>query len=159
MFRMLSLDIARPTPTEMEVDDESSRRRKRGEVDSDACDRDRHRRRGEGSSSGSTSVAACGKRKAAASSSDDGDGEVDNTPVQLPKRRRMLASTRQYHSLPPGFGVTTPSEPPPPLPVSRPHRARAVATAFSKVRRRIGKTTRHRQLPRFLLPQAIPPGP
>ncbi|PVH39357.1 hypothetical protein PAHAL_5G485400 [Panicum hallii] len=107
--------------------------------------------REEGSSSRASSVAAglpapWGKRKRAACSSgaDGGSasrGQVDNA-VQLPKRR-VLAWMRPHQWLPAGFGglFAAPRE----LPVSRSHRARVVAKAMSRVRRRIGKPTRRRQ--------------
>ncbi|OEL14130.1 hypothetical protein BAE44_0024854 [Dichanthelium oligosanthes] len=116
------------------------------EVDGDAFNGARDRQE-EGSSSGAGSVPAPGaKRKRAASSSGADGGSasrgqvVDNT-VQLPKRR-VLAWMQPHQWLPVGlFGATR--EPPPP--VSRSQRARAVAKAMSRVRRRIGKPTRRRQ--------------
>ncbi|KAF8704885.1 hypothetical protein HU200_031125 [Digitaria exilis] len=129
--KVLGLDPARAT--EMEV------RTTEMEVDGDGS-HGAGVRRDEGSSSRVNSIAALaglpspgGKRKraAAASSGADGDssahGNVDGT-VQLPKRRVLAA----------------PREPPPP--VSRSRRARAVAKAIARIRRRIGKpATRCRQ--------------
>ncbi|PUZ58187.1 hypothetical protein GQ55_5G490200 [Panicum hallii var. hallii] len=136
--KVLRLDTARAD--EMEVDGDA----RDGAPDS----------REEGSSSRASSVAAglpapWGKRKRAACSSgaDGGSasrGQVDNA-VQLPKRR-VLAWMRPHQWLPAGFGglFAAPREPPAPLPVSRSHRARVVAKAMSRVRRRIGKPTRRR---------------
>ncbi|TKW13606.1 hypothetical protein SEVIR_5G112900v4 [Setaria viridis] len=120
------------------------------EVDGGASDRQEE----EGGSSRASSGRSPGaKRKRAASSSgaDGGSsaphGQVDNT-AQLPKRR-ALAWMRPHQWLPAGFGglfAATREPPPPPPPVlSRSQRARAVAKAMSRVRRRIGKPTRRRQ--------------
>jgi len=114
----------------------------------------RGRQEEEGSSSRAISVAACAtglpalgakRKRAACSSGADGGlasrGQVD-TAVQLSKRR-VLAWMRPHQWLPAGFGglFAAPREPP----VSRSHRARAVAKAMTRVRRRIGKPTRRRQ--------------
>nr|CAB3472102.1 unnamed protein product [Digitaria exilis] len=130
--KVLGLDPARAT--EMEV------RATEMEVDGDGS-HGAGARRDEGSSSRVSSIAALaglpspgGKRKhaaAASSGADDGDssahGNVDGT-VQLPKRRVLAA----------------PREPPPT--VSRSRRARVVAKAIARIRRRIGKpATRCRQ--------------
>ena len=118
----------------------------------------RGRQEEEGSSSRVISVAACAtglptpgaKRKRAAGSSGADGGSASrcqvDTAAHLPKRR-ALAWMRPHQWLPAGFGglFAAPRERPAPLPVSRSHRARAVAKAMSRVRRRIGKPTRRRQ--------------
>ena len=115
----------------------------------------RGRQEEEGSSSRAGSVAAGlptagAKRKRAAGSSGADGGSASrcqvDTAAHLPKRR-ALAWMRPHQWLPAGFGglFAAPRERPAPLPVSRSHRARAVAKAMSRVRRRIGKLTRRRQ--------------
>ncbi|KAG2595480.1 uncharacterized protein LOC120705895 [Panicum virgatum] len=125
------------------------------EVDGDMSHGARDRLEEEWSSSRAGSVAAGlptagAKRKRAAGSSGADGGSASrcqvDTAAHLPKRR-ALAWMRPHQWLPAGFGglFAAPREPPAPLPVSRSHRARAVAKAMSRVRRRIGKPTRRRQ--------------
>jgi len=121
------------------------------EVDGDMSHGARDRLEEEWSSSRAGSVAAglptagAKRKRAAGSSGADGGSaprcQVD-TAAHLPKRR-ALAWMRPHQWLPAGFGglFAAPREPP----VSRSHRARAVAKAMSRVRRRIGKPTRRRQ--------------
>ncbi|CAD6232845.1 unnamed protein product [Miscanthus lutarioriparius] len=148
--RVLSLDSARAAATEEDMD-----------VDGRPAPGARHRQEGSGCSCGCAGTVATllpspgAKRKRACGGSgssgvDAGStsrGEVD--AVQ-PQKRRHLAWMRSRQGLPSGFGrvSSAPREPPPPaLPRSR--RARSVALAMSRIRRRIGKptATSHRRQP------------
>ena len=150
--RVLSLDSARAAATEEDMD-----------VDGRPAPGARHRQEGSGCSCGCAGTVAallpspgakrkraCGRDGGGGSGVDAGStsrGEVD--AVQ-PQKRRHLAWMRSRQGLPSGFGrvSSAPREPPPPaLPRSR--RARSVALAMSRIRRRIGKptATSHRRQP------------
>ncbi|CAO2185808.1 unnamed protein product [Urochloa humidicola] len=63
-------------------------------------------------------------------------------------KRRVLPWMRPHQWLPSGLGgLFLPRAPPPLPPASRPDRAREVALAMARVRRRIGKPTRRRRQP------------
>ncbi|XP_066308352.1 uncharacterized protein [Miscanthus floridulus] len=151
--RVLSLDAAWAAATEEDMD-----------VDGRPAPGARHRQEGGGCSCGCAGTVAallpspgakrkraCGRYGGGGSGVDAGStsrGEVD--AVQ-PQKRRHLSWMRSHQGLPSGFGrvSSAPREPAaaPALPRSR--RARTVALAMSRIRRRIGKptTTRHQREP------------
>ncbi|KXG31795.1 uncharacterized protein LOC8056570 [Sorghum bicolor] len=150
--RVLSLDAARPAATEEDMDVDGGRPPAPGA---------RHQQEGSGCSCGCAGTVAPllaspgAKRKRACgggggSGVDSGStsrGEVD--AVQ-PQKRRHLAWMRSHQGLPSASGrVSSAPREPPPAVLSRSRRARTVALAMSRIRRRIGKptTTSHRREP------------
>jgi hypothetical protein len=146
--RVLSLDAARPAATEEDMDVDGR----------PAPGGARHRQEGSGCSCGCAGTVAAllpspgakRKRGSGGSGVDAGStsrGEVD--AVQ-PQKRRHLAWMRSHQGLLSGFGrVSSAPREPPPATLSRSRRARTVALAMSRIRRRIGKptTTGHRREP------------
>ncbi|CAL4951799.1 unnamed protein product [Urochloa decumbens] len=144
--KVLRLEDARPrAPAMMDIDGRPA--------NPAACSR----RRQEASGGGAESVASGGalpvlggaKRKRCSCGSAAADASAADVAER--HKRRALPWMRPRQWLPSGLGGLFLARPPPPgpphVPASRPDRAREVALAMARVRRRIGKTARRRRQP------------
>ncbi|CAO2204523.1 unnamed protein product [Urochloa humidicola] len=135
--KVLRLEDARPRAAMMDIDGRpAAAARRRQEVSGAAAAESV-------ASGGGLPVVPGAKRKRCPCGSAAGGADVAER-----HKRRALPWMRVHQWLPSGLGgLFLGRPPPPPLPASRPDRAREVALAMARVRRRIGRPTRRRRQP------------
>ncbi|CAL4958430.1 unnamed protein product [Urochloa decumbens] len=138
--KVLRLEDARPrAPAMMDIDGRPGARRRRQEASSGAAE--------SVASGGGLPVRGGAKRKRCSCGSAAADASAADVAER--HKRRVLPWMRPHQWLPSGLDglFLARSPPPPPGPASRPDRAREVALAMARVRRRIGKPARRSRQP------------